>query len=88
LRKPAACSRAAYPLHVVGWAGYRWRMRNDERERKPGDERFARLGFGEPLGTFRWDLAAEGLWGSAPEQQGLVLAGARRRLVQILPTLG
>jgi hypothetical protein len=77
-----------YPLHVVGWAGYRWRMRNEERSRKPGDERFARVGIGGPLGSLRWDLAAEGLWGSAPEQQGFRLEGARRRLVQVLPTLG
>lgn len=77
-----------YPLHVVGWAGYRWRMRNDERARKPGNERFARLGVGGPLGSLRWDLAAEGLWGEAPEQQGFILQGARRRLIQVLPTLG
>ena len=77
-----------YPLHVVGWAGYRWRFRNDDRARKPGDERFARLGVGGPASSFRWDLAVEGLWGLPPEQQGFVLEGARRRLIQVLPTLG
>jgi len=78
----------SYPLHIVGWAGYRWRMRNDDRARKPGDERFGRIGVGGPLGSWRWDLAAEGLWGLAPEQQGFRIDGARRRLVQVLPTLG
>lgn len=77
-----------YPLHIVGWAGYRWRFRNDDRARKPGDERFGRLGVGGPLGSLRWDLAVEGLWGLAPEQQGLTLDGARRRLLQVLPTVG
>jgi hypothetical protein len=78
----------AYPLHIVGWAGYRWRFRNDDRTRKPGDERFARVGMGGPVASLRWDLAVEGLWGLPPEQQGFVLAGARRRLIQVLPTLG
>ncbi|HUF68180.1 MAG TPA: hypothetical protein VMM79_05950 [Longimicrobiales bacterium] len=78
----------SYPLHIVGWAGYRWRMRNDERARKPGDERFGRIGLGGPLGSLRWDLAVEGLWGLAPEQQGFTIDGARRRLVQVLPTVG
>jgi hypothetical protein len=77
-----------YPLHIVGWAGYRRRFRNDARSRKPGDERFARIGAGGPLGSLRWDLALEGLWGLAPEQQGFILDGARRQLLQVLPTLG
>lgn len=78
----------AYPLHIGGWAGYRWRLRNDDRARKPGDERFARIGVGGPIGTFRWDLAAEGLWGLPSEQQGFTFDGARRRLIQVLPTVG
>ncbi len=78
----------AYPLHVVGWVGYRWRFENHDRDRKPGDERFARIGLGGPAGSLRWDLAVEGLWGAGLEQQGLVLNTARRRLVQVLPTVG
>jgi hypothetical protein len=78
----------AYPLRLVGWAGYRWRFENRERARQPGDERFARLGVGGPVSRFRWDLALEGLWGTAPVQQGFRLDGARRRLVQVLPTIG
>ncbi len=79
----------SYPLHIVGWAGYRWRFEDADRDRKPGDERFFRLGVGGPLGLdFRWDLAAEGLWGDPLQQQGFRLDGARRRLVQVLPTLG
>jgi hypothetical protein len=78
----------SYPLHIVGWAGYRWRFENTDRARKPGDERFARLGVGGPAGELRWDFAVEGLWGLAPVQQGFVLDGARRRLLQVLPTVG
>lgn len=78
----------AYPLHIVAWAGYRWRLRNDDKERKPGDERFGRIGVGGPFGVLRWDFAVEGLWGRAPEQQGFTLDGARRRLLQVLPTIG
>lgn len=81
----------SYPLHVVGWAGYRWRFKDADRDRKPGNERFVRLGAGGPVGPgsrLRWDVAVEGLWGAGLEQQGLVLDSARRRLVQLLPTLG
>lgn len=81
----------AYPLHIVGWAGYRWRFEDTRRQRKPGNERFVRLGAGGPIGpawsSLRWDLAVEGLWGAGLEQQGLVLDSARRRLVQVLPTV-
>ena len=43
---------------------------------------------GGPAAGLRWDVAVEGLWGLAPVQQGLRLEGARRRLVQVLPTIG
>lgn len=78
----------AYPVHVGGWVGYRRRLENRARARKPGDELIGRFGAGGPLGAIRWDLSFEGLWGKPPELQGYVIEGARRRLLQVLPTLG
>lgn len=82
----------AYPLQLSSWAGYRWRFEDTKRGRKPGDERFARLGAGGPVGAagsrLRWQLAAEGLWGEPFEALGLAPRNSRRTLVQILPSLG
>ncbi|MCI0433297.1 MAG: hypothetical protein L0271_06580 [Gemmatimonadetes bacterium] len=75
-------------LHVVGWLGYRWRFEDAERNRKPGNERFARLGLGGSVRALRWEMAAEALSGQPLEQQGLALETAKRRLVQLAPTIG
>jgi len=76
------------PLYVVGWAGYRWRGRNEAAARRPGNERFIHLALGGMVGDITWELAADGLWGLAPEAQGLILEGERRRLIQVIPTVG
>jgi len=75
-------------LHVMGWLGYRWRFEDGDRARKPGNERFARLGLGGDVRAMRWELALEALAGLPLEQQGLSLETARRRLVQLAPTIG
>ena len=79
---------AGSALHVMGWLGYRWRFEDDRRGRKPGNERFARLGLGGGVRAMRWELALEALSGLPLEQQGLSLETARRRLVQVAPTVG
>lgn len=76
------------PLYLMGWVGYRWRGENGDADRKPGNERFAHLALGGTAGGFAWELAADGLWGVAPEAQGITLEGERRRLIQIMPTIG
>lgn len=76
------------PLYLMGWVGYRWRGENGEAARKPGNERYAHLALGGTAGGFAWELAADGLWGAAPEAQGITLEGERRRLIQIMPTIG
>ena len=76
------------PLYVVGWAGYRWRGENSEAARQPGDERFVHLAIGGALAQFTWEIGADGLWGKAPLAQGILLEGERRRLIQLLPTVG
>lgn len=76
------------PLYLVGWAGYRLRARNEDAAREPGDELFAHLATGGTLGLLAWEVGAEGLWGAAPRAQGLELPGDKRRLLQLLPTLG
>ncbi len=79
---------AGQALHIVGWLGYRWRFEDGDRARKPGNERFGRLGLGGNVGTMRWEMAVEALSGLPLEQQGLSLETARRRLVQLAPTIG
>lgn len=76
------------PLYVSGWAGYRWRETNDEAVHKPGDELFVFATVGGSAGPLRWKVALDGLFGRTPTFLGLPLSSARRRLVQVLPTLG
>lgn len=76
------------PMYVVGWVGYRWRGPNDAARFEPGDERFAHAAVGGWAGSFSFELGVDALWGLAPTEQGLVLEGDRRRLLQILPTVG
>lgn len=76
------------PVYVVGWVGYRWRGENETAGFQPGDERFAHAAIGGELGPVSVELGVDALWGLAPNEQGLTLDGARRRLVQILPTVG
>jgi hypothetical protein len=76
------------PLYVMGWVGYRWRSENREAARRPGGERFGHLAFGGFVGDLTWEVAADGLFGQAPLAQGILLTGERRRLIQLLPTVG
>lgn len=81
-------SLGSLPLYVMGWVGYRWRGANREAFREPGDERYAHAAVGGLVGDLTWEVAADGLWGSVPLAQGVRLAGERRRLIQLLPTVG
>ncbi|MDX1548489.1 MAG: hypothetical protein R3247_15930 [Rhodothermales bacterium] len=81
------------PLYLMAWAGYRWRAFNDEIDRKPGDERLAFVAAGGTVRRLAWKLATEGLWGRPPRRRlgggaELALPLDRRRLVQVLPSLG
>lgn len=76
------------PLYVFGWVGYRWRAENVEAAREPGDERYAHLAVGGSLGELSWEVAADGLWGRSPLAQGIPLRSDRRRLLQLIPTVG
>lgn len=75
-------------LYLVGWAGYRLRGENREAVREPGDEVFAHFGVGGRLGTVSWEVASDWMWGAAPRAQGIELPAEKRRLVQLVPTLG
>lgn len=81
-------SLEGFPLYVVGWAGYRLRGENREAARKPGDEAFAHLAVGGMVRFVLWELGTDWLWGTAPEAQGLELPAEKRRLIQLVPTLG
>lgn len=74
-------------LYLLGWLGYRWRFGETTARRIPGDETFAHVALGGSAGALRWELAAEGLLGRTPTEQGLQLATDRRRLLQISPNL-
>ncbi len=76
------------PTYLTGFIGYRWREENKEAAREPGDELFASLAVGGAVGSFSWEVAGNGLWGGVPLAQGFPLPGDKRRLIQVLPTLG
>lgn len=81
------------PLYAAGWAGYRRREVNSEIDRKPGDEWFGYAAMGGEVQRFVWKLAVDGLEGQAPVRrlpsgEVIPLVLDRRRLVQMLPSLG
>ena len=43
---------------------------------------------GGALGAFHVELGVDALWGASLIEQGLELPSAKRRLVQLLPTIG
>ena len=77
------------PIYMVGWVGYRWRGKNERTSYVPGGERFGHLAVGGSVDALTWEIGADGLWGGAPEVNGLRLADAEaRRFFQIVPTVG
>lgn len=78
------------PVYVQGWVGYRWRERNEEINRDPGDEWLFYAAAGGSLNRFQWKLAVDGLFG---ENSSRRLAAGRldlppRELVQVIPRIG
>jgi len=74
--------------YVMGWAGYRWREENKEADREPGNEIFASITVGGFVGPLSWGITGDALWGQVPKALGFQLPGDKRRMIQILPTLG
>jgi len=76
------------PVYAMGWLGYRWRLaRGDVRD--PGDELLLYAATGGDIGArWLWKLALEGLWGATPLIDRVPVENARRRMVQIFPTIG
>lgn len=79
-----------WPVYVMGWAGYRWRERNEEINRDPGNERLFYVAAGGSLDRFQWKVAVDGLLGrpSTVRAAGIAFETASRELVQLLPTVG
>jgi len=75
-------------LYVSGWVGYRWRETNKAAVRKPGNEVFVFATLGGKLRSISWKVSLDGLFGQTPRLLGLPIESARRRLVQVLPTVG
>ncbi|RMF51610.1 MAG: transporter [Bacteroidetes bacterium] len=76
------------PLYLSGWVGYRWREENAEAAHDPGDEWFYFVTLGGTVAAFEWKLSLDGLYGRTPRFLGLAVPSSRRRLVQLLPSLG
>jgi len=76
------------PIYAMGWVGYRWRLAKGD-VRNPGEEWLAYVAVGGDIGTrFLWKLAGEGLWGGTPLIDRVPVENARRRMIQVFPTLG
>ncbi len=75
-------------IYLMGWLGYRFREENVEAAREPGDELFASLSLGGEMGPLSWGLTGDFLLGRIPLAQGFQLPGDKRRLFQLLPTIG
>lgn len=76
------------PVYAMGWIGYRWRLAKGT-VRDPGDERLAYLAVGGDVGRrIVWKLGAEGLWGGAPLIDRVEIQSARRRMIQVFPSVG
>ena len=81
-------SSLEHSIYAVGWIGYRWRAENEKVEYEPDNEIFAHAAVGGTLAAFHLKLGVDALWGADLVEQGIVLPSARRRLVQLLPTIG
>lgn len=76
------------PVYAMGWIGYRWRTAKGTI-RDPGDERLAYLAVGGDIGArFTWKLAGEGLWGLTPVLDRVPVENARRKMIQVFPSVG
>lgn len=76
----------ANAFYMMGWAGHRWRERNDAADRQPGNETFAHWAAGTAVRGVRVELGADLLRGAAPRQLGFRVPAARRQMFQLLPT--
>jgi hypothetical protein len=79
-----------WPVYIQGWTGYRWRERNENIRRDPGDEELFYVAAGGSVRRFQWKLADDGLLGkeSSVRTGAGRLNVAARELVQVIPTIG
>ena len=78
------------PVYAVAWAGYRWREKNGEIERKPGNEFFAYLAMGTEYDKWTWKLALESQLGEPWESftgTRILLANSERELIHLQPSM-
>jgi len=75
------------PVYVSGWAGYRWRERNERSLTDFGDERFFLLQGGVALGDVGVQAIVEGWEGATPVIEGTRVPTAGRSLLQLTPTV-
>lgn len=79
-----------WPVYVMGWAGYRWRERNEDIRRDPGNEGLFYVAAGGTVGRLQWKTAIDGLIGERSTRRAgagqLPVPG--RELIQVIPTVG
>ncbi len=79
------------PLYAVAWTGYRWREKNEDIERKPGDEFFAYAALGADYEKWVWKLALESQLGEpwvSFTGTRIVLSRSERELFHVQPSVG
>lgn len=75
------------PIFLSGWAGFRWRQRNDVSLTDFGDELFFLAQVGATLRGFGIQVIAEGWEGATPVIEGVPVPAAERAMLQITPTI-
>jgi hypothetical protein len=76
------------PHYVNGWVGYRWRRRDLESRKDPGEEVFFLAQAGGAAGRLQYKVILEGWDGGTPNLEGLQVPTAQRHYLQITPNVG
>ena len=76
------------PAYAVVWLGYRWRMKNEETTRDPGDEVVFLAEVGGTVGRgVGGKLVLDGIFGKTGSIQGIDVSGDEREILYLQPTV-
>jgi hypothetical protein len=74
--------------YTMLWLGYRWREKNNKVLKDPGDEFFFLYNIGGEYRGLNWKFGVEGLYGRSSRFFDIAVASSRRRMLQLLPSIG